>query len=41
MQMRWGEIVSSQFYVSNGVKQSGVMSPVLFRVYLDDLLKIL
>ena len=41
MQVRWGEIVSSQFSVSNGVKQGGVMSPVLFTVYLDNLLKIL
>ena len=39
MQVRWGEIVSSQFSVSNGVKQGGVMSPVLFTVYLDNLLK--
>ena len=29
MQMRWGEIVSSQFSVSNGVKQGSGMSPVL------------
>ena len=41
MQGRWGEIVSSQFSVSNGVKQGGVMSPVLFTVYLGNLLKIL
>ena len=41
MQGRWGEIVSSQFSVSNGVKQGRVMSPVLFTVYLDYLLKIL
>ena len=43
MQGRWGEIASSQFSVSNGVKQGGVMSPVLFTctVYLDNLLKIL
>ena len=32
-------MVSSQFSVSNGVKQGGVMSPVLFTVYLDNLLK--
>ena len=41
MQVRWGEKVSSQFSVSNGVKQGGVMSPVLFTVFLDNLLKIL
>ena len=28
MQVRWGEIVPSQFSVSNGVKQGGVMSLV-------------
>ena len=39
MQVGWGEIVSSQFSISNGVKQGGVMSPVLFTVYLDNLLK--
>ena len=39
MQVRWGEIVSSQFSVSNGIKQGGVMSPVLFTVYLHKLLK--
>ena len=41
MQVRWGEILSSQFSVNNGVKQGGIMSPVLFTVYLDNLLKIL
>ena len=41
MHVRWGEIISSQFSVSNGVNQGGVMSPVLFTVYLDNLLKIL
>ena len=41
MQVRWGKIVSSQSFVSNGVKQGGVMSPVLFTVYLDNLLNIL
>ena len=37
MQVRWGEILSKQ----NGVKQGGVLSPVLFTVYLDNLLKTL
>ena len=40
MQVRWGEIVSSQFSVSNEGKQGGAMSPVLFTGYLDNLLKI-
>ena len=41
MQVRWGEIVLSQFSVSNGVKQGDAMLPILFTVYLDNLLKIL
>ena len=39
MQVRWGEIVSTQFPVCNGVKQGDVISPVSFTVYLDNLLK--
>ena len=41
MQVRWGEILSKQFPVGNGVKQGGVLSPVLFTVYIDNLLKTL
>ena len=41
MQVRWGDILSKQFPVGNGVKQGGVLSPVLFTVYLDNLLKTL
>ena len=41
IQVRLGQIVSSQFSVSNGVKQGGDMSPALFTVYLDNLFKIL
>ena len=39
MQVRWGEVLSKHFPVGNGVKQRGVFSPVLFTVYLDNLLK--
>ena len=41
MQVRWGEILSKQFPVGNGVKQASVFSPLLFTVYLDNLLKTL
>jgi hypothetical protein len=34
----WGNCTSSQFSVSNGVKQGGVLSPALFAVYIDGLL---
>ena len=37
MHMRWGNIFSTSFCVSNGVKQGGIISPVSFNVYIDDL----
>ena len=36
---RWNQIKSEEFLVNNGVKQGGVISPVLFCIYMDDLLK--
>ena len=41
MQVRWGEILSKQFKVGNGVKRGGILSPRLFTVYLANLLKTL
>ena len=35
----WNGSKSSKFDVTNGVKQGGVLSPILFCVYVDDLLK--
>ena len=39
MKVRWDKSLSSPFHVSNGVRQGGVLSPVLFSVYLDGLLE--
>lgn len=38
IRVKWGETYSDPSGIQNGVKQGGVMSPVLFSVYLDDLL---
>ena len=39
MCVRWGNIVSSSFCLSNSVKQGGILSPTLFNVYMDSLSK--
>jgi len=36
--IRWHSNVSDTFSVSNGVKQGGIFSPVLFCLYMDELL---
>ena len=33
----WGNAISPSFTVSNGVKQCGIISPILFNVYMDGL----
>ena len=38
LSVRWGRASSTPFTVSNGVRQGGVLSPVLFSIYLDELL---
>ena len=37
MCMKWGSCISRYFYVSNGVRQGGILSPKLYSVYVDDL----
>jgi hypothetical protein len=36
--VKWGNTISQPFDVKNGVKQGGVLSPVLFTLYIDKLL---
>ena len=36
--VRWNSKVSQAFSISNGVKQGGVISPILYCLYTDDLL---
>ena len=35
--VRWGNSFSHEFAVTNGVRQGGIMSPLLYNVYTDDL----
>ena len=37
MVVRWGKTISTQFTVANGVKQGGIISSILFNMYMDDL----
>ena len=37
--VKWGAVRSETFFVSNGTRQGSVLSPALFAVYLDDLIK--
>ena len=39
IRVRWGSAVTDGFLASNGVKQGGVLSPSLFTLYMDPLLK--
>ena len=38
LRVKWGSVMSKSFTVINGVKQGGVLSPVLFAIYTDGLL---
>ena len=38
IRVQWGEDISDEHDIVNGVKQGGVLSPILFTIYLDELL---
>ena len=39
LRVKWSDTTSPQLTVMNGVKQGGVLSPILFAIYTDGLLK--
>ena len=41
MRIKWNAAISGSFDTSNGVKQEGVLLPLLFNVYLDELILLL
>ena len=41
MRVDWNSTISNTFSTSNVVKQWGVLSPILFNVYLDELFKMI
>ena len=38
LQVKWNDKLSERFDVTNGVRQGGVLSLLLFSIYVDDLL---
>ena len=39
--IRWYQLMSHTWAISNGVRQGGVLSPILYSVYVDNLIRIL
>ena len=37
--VKWGKSTSAPFHVNNGVHQGGILSPLLFNIYMDNLFK--
>ena len=41
IQVKWNDVLSNQYSISNGVKQGGCLSPTLFSIYFNDLIDVL
>ena len=41
MYVKWGSTLSSKFQVTNGVRKGGVLSPLLFNIYVNELSEVL
>ena len=39
LRVKWNNVMSNNFHVKNGVKQGGVISPVFYCIYMDELLR--
>ena len=37
MYVRWGSTLSTDFQVTNGVRQGGILTPMLFNLYINNL----
>ena len=39
--VRWGDTVSDWFVIKAGVRQGGILSPIFYCIYVDELVEIL